>query len=74
MTQSALARFEAGGTVPTLALLERIAQALDAHLVLKSDRGKFGGLGRLGGGADGMVRGRARVPGVEGLEPVGELG
>ncbi|WP_325054158.1 helix-turn-helix transcriptional regulator [Kribbella sp.] len=39
MTQSALARFEAGGTVPTLALLERIAQALDAHLVVKFDQG-----------------------------------
>lgn len=39
MTQSALARFEAGGTVPTLALLERIAQALDAQLVVKFDQG-----------------------------------
>lgn len=39
MTQSALARFEAGGTVPTLALLERIAQALEAHLVVKFDQG-----------------------------------
>lgn len=38
MTQSALARFEAGGTVPTLALLERIAQALQAQLVVKFDR------------------------------------
>lgn len=38
MTQSALARFEAGGTVPTLALLERIAQALDTHLVVKFDQ------------------------------------
>lgn len=39
MTQSALARFEAGGTVPTLALLERIAQALQAQLVVKFDQG-----------------------------------
>ncbi|WBQ06914.1 helix-turn-helix domain-containing protein [Kribbella sp. CA-293567] len=38
MTQSALARFEAGGTIPTLALLERIAQALDTHLVVKFDQ------------------------------------
>lgn len=39
MTQSALARFEAGGTVPTLALLERIAQAFDARLVVRFDEG-----------------------------------
>jgi len=32
MTQSAVARFEAGGTVPTLAVLERLAQALDVEL------------------------------------------
>jgi len=37
MTQSALARFEAGGTVPTLALLERIAQAFQAQLVVGFD-------------------------------------
>jgi ribosome-binding protein aMBF1 (putative translation factor) len=37
MTQSALARFEAGGTVPTLALLERIAHAFHAHLVVRFD-------------------------------------
>lgn len=37
MTQSALARFEAGGTVPTLALLERIAQAFHAQLVVRFD-------------------------------------
>ena len=37
MTQSALARFEAGGTVPTLPLLERIAQAFHAHLVVRFD-------------------------------------
>jgi len=39
MTQSALARFEAGGTVPTLALLERIAQAFHAQLVVRFDEG-----------------------------------
>ena len=39
MTQSALARFEAGGTVPTLALLERIARALQTQLVVKFDQG-----------------------------------
>ncbi|MFC7529162.1 multiprotein-bridging factor 1 family protein [Actinoplanes sp. GCM10030250] len=32
MTQSAVARFEAGGTVPTLSVLERLATALDVHL------------------------------------------
>jgi ribosome-binding protein aMBF1 (putative translation factor) len=34
MTQSAVARFEAGGTVPTLAVLARLAQALDADLTV----------------------------------------
>jgi ribosome-binding protein aMBF1 (putative translation factor) len=32
MTQSAVARFEAGGTVPTLAVLERLARALNMKL------------------------------------------
>ncbi|GIE32887.1 hypothetical protein Ait01nite_059320 [Actinoplanes italicus] len=32
MTQSAVARFEAGGTVPTLPVLERLAAALDVTL------------------------------------------
>jgi ribosome-binding protein aMBF1 (putative translation factor) len=32
MTQSAVARFEAGGTVPTLPVIERLAGALDADL------------------------------------------
>ncbi|MFC0114870.1 helix-turn-helix domain-containing protein [Kibdelosporangium aridum] len=32
MTQPAMARFEAGGTVPTLPVLERIAAALDMRL------------------------------------------
>lgn len=32
MTQSAMARFEAGGTVPTLPVLERIAAALNMRL------------------------------------------
>ena len=32
MTQSAMARFEAGGTVPTLPVLERIASALEMRL------------------------------------------
>jgi ribosome-binding protein aMBF1 (putative translation factor) len=35
MTQSAVARFEAGGTVPTLLLLGRIARALDADLTVR---------------------------------------
>jgi ribosome-binding protein aMBF1 (putative translation factor) len=32
MTQSAIARFEAGGTVPTLPVLERLASALQVSL------------------------------------------
>lgn len=32
MTQSAVARCEAGGTVPTLPVLDRLADALDADL------------------------------------------
>ena len=35
MTQSAVARFEAGGTVPTLTVLERLARALDVTLDVK---------------------------------------
>lgn len=35
MTQPAIARFEAGGTVPTLPVLERLAHALDADLVVR---------------------------------------
>jgi ribosome-binding protein aMBF1 (putative translation factor) len=38
MTQSAVARFEAGGTVPTIPVLERLARALDAELVVRLDR------------------------------------
>jgi ribosome-binding protein aMBF1 (putative translation factor) len=35
MTQSAVARLEAGGTVPTLRVLERVAQALDVELSVR---------------------------------------
>jgi len=35
MTQSAVARFEVGGTVPTLPILGRIARALDADLTVR---------------------------------------
>ncbi|WP_406285771.1 multiprotein-bridging factor 1 family protein [Embleya sp. NBC_00896] len=35
MTQSAVARFEAGGTVPTIQVLERLAKALGADLVVR---------------------------------------
>ena len=35
MTQSAVARFEAGGTVPTLPVLGRIAHALNADLTVQ---------------------------------------
>lgn len=34
MTQPAVARFEAGGTVPTLSVLERLARALGAELTV----------------------------------------
>ena len=35
MTQSAVARFESGGTVPTLPILERLARALEVELVVQ---------------------------------------
>jgi transcriptional regulator with XRE-family HTH domain len=35
MTQRSVARFEAGGTVPSLPVLERLASALDADLVVQ---------------------------------------
>ena len=35
MTQSAVARFEAGGTTPTIPVLERLAAALDADLIVQ---------------------------------------
>ena len=34
MTQPAVARFEAGGIVPTLPVLQRLARALDANLTV----------------------------------------
>jgi ribosome-binding protein aMBF1 (putative translation factor) len=34
MTQSALSRLEAGGTVPTIPVLERIAAALGSELIV----------------------------------------
>jgi transcriptional regulator with XRE-family HTH domain len=34
MTQSAVSRLEAGGTVPTIGILERLATALRAELVV----------------------------------------
>ncbi len=35
MTQPAVARFEAGGTVPTLPVLERLARSLGAELIVQ---------------------------------------
>lgn len=35
MTQPAVARFEAGGTIPTIQVLERLANALDARLEVR---------------------------------------
>lgn len=37
MTQPAVARFETGGTVLTLPVLQRLARALDANLVVRVD-------------------------------------
>jgi transcriptional regulator with XRE-family HTH domain len=34
MTQPAVARFEAGGTIPTLPVLQRLARALGANLTV----------------------------------------
>jgi ribosome-binding protein aMBF1 (putative translation factor) len=38
MTQSAVVRFEAGGTVPTLMVLERLATALEVSLKVGFER------------------------------------
>lgn len=38
LTQPAVARFEAGGTVPTIPVLERLATALEAELVVRLSR------------------------------------
>lgn len=35
MTQSAVARFEAGGTIPTIPVLQRLAHALGADLIVQ---------------------------------------
>jgi ribosome-binding protein aMBF1 (putative translation factor) len=35
LTQPAVARFDAGGTVPTIPILERLATALEAELVVR---------------------------------------
>lgn len=35
MTQSAVARFEAGGTIPTLPVLKRLARALNADVEVR---------------------------------------
>jgi ribosome-binding protein aMBF1 (putative translation factor) len=35
MTQSAVARFEAGGTMPSLPVLDRLARALNADLIVQ---------------------------------------
>jgi transcriptional regulator with XRE-family HTH domain len=39
MTQSAVARFEAGGAVPTVPALERLAHALDVELAVRFNPG-----------------------------------
>jgi transcriptional regulator with XRE-family HTH domain len=57
MTQPAVARFEAGGTIPTLHVLQRLARALDANLTVTVTahtdvRSSRSGLGRGGGVSD----------------------
>lgn len=42
MTQPAVARFEAGGTVPTIPVLERIARALEADLIVRLEASRSG--------------------------------
>ena len=37
LTQSVVARVEAGGAAPTLAILDRLARVLDAELVVRFD-------------------------------------
>jgi hypothetical protein len=37
MTQPTVARFGAGGSVPTLPVLQRLARSLDADLVVRVD-------------------------------------
>jgi ribosome-binding protein aMBF1 (putative translation factor) len=39
LTQSAIARFEAGGTMPTLLMLVRLARSLDASLAIQFQPG-----------------------------------
>jgi ribosome-binding protein aMBF1 (putative translation factor) len=43
MTQPAVARFEAGGTVPTIPVLDRLARALGADLVVELRNRSAGG-------------------------------
>ena len=43
MAQSAVARFEAGGTIPTVPVLDRLAAALDADLIVRVERRIRGG-------------------------------
>jgi ribosome-binding protein aMBF1 (putative translation factor) len=38
MSQPAVARFEAGGTVPTIPILDRLAHALGVELVVRFDQ------------------------------------
>ncbi len=42
MTQPGIARFEAGGTVPTLPVLRRLARSLDADLTVSFTPGHAG--------------------------------
>lgn len=51
MTQPAVARFEAGGTVPTLPVLERLARALGVKPVVRLlPVGRHRGLGGAASG------------------------
>lgn len=43
LRQLAVARFEAGGTMPTIPLLERLAAALELHLRVEFEPGRAAG-------------------------------
>ncbi|MGF0317948.1 helix-turn-helix domain-containing protein [Nocardia fluminea] len=43
LRQPAVARFEAGGTMPTIPLLERLATALELHLRVEFEAGRAAG-------------------------------
>ncbi|GAA4981378.1 hypothetical protein GCM10023205_58270 [Yinghuangia aomiensis] len=60
MQQPSVARFEAGGTMPTIPVLERLANALDLRLTIRLEPPQGGGPVGLGeGGAAARPSGAA---------------